>query len=295
MATVHTLPSIDAVTRHGKDMDIVWTGDLPELVARLDAMQTSRDLNKRDAWCGKKSPNEGKTAMRTGDLSTVPQSDALLNRFEAVRPVSRRFRVRDAISGGAPNVGAFLAGSPLAMRRRERDATETAPLIVVCDLTSSGGIPAAALERRGAAVLALVRMLSSSRPVELWAGCGGSPTVHRNTYVFARVDTAPLDLARAAPLMTLPVIPRGLLYPLICEVGADNEADRKAGYISWNYGSIENQRRNAHDIFARLIPGGTASEIFYVPPPYATDDQVCDDPAAWLETKLAEYGAPAED
>lgn len=133
----------------------------------------------------------------TGDNSLVAQSDAFLSEIEGKVPMSRGWRNVDDVVGAIPNVPAFLAGHPQHMRRRVRTMLETAPLTVYMDLSSSMGIKPDMILRRGVTLLALVRMLVEHRPVELWVGSSlGNGGVTATTAW--RIDTTPLDLARAA-------------------------------------------------------------------------------------------------
>ena len=289
MITPHrTLPSLPALTSdtNPQQSDLIWTGNMADLAVMAASLPNARSTHF-DRWMDGTMAG-GVAAITSGDLSAVPASDTMLSRFEKIRPVTRRYRTADAMTGGAPNIGAYLAGSPLAMRRRTRESSDTAPLTIVVDLTSSGGVDVQALRARGAAILALVRLLSASRPVELWAGCAGSPDVGKNGFAFARLDTGPLDLARAAPILSAPIVQRGILYDMLRHM-----IDGKH-LIRWNYGDVEKQRRHAHAIFERILPGASGTEIFYIPPAFIEDELVSGDPAAWLESKLDQYGTPPE-
>lgn len=175
--------------------------------------------DQKDSWAGGKSPEDNHTMVTAGDLSAVPKSDAMLSKFEALSIVTNGRETIDDVVGAIPNVPAFINGAPLSMRRRSANKDEKAPLAIVVDLVCSAGVDADAMHKRGVAVLALVRALSAVRPVELWLTCGVDPaaTDHEGRHTSAlwpliRVDTSPLDLARAAPALTEVGIARNLLY-----------------------------------------------------------------------------------
>jgi hypothetical protein len=90
----------------------------------------------------------------------------------------------------------YLAGNPYSMRLKRRHATATAPLSVFVELVASAGINAETCLKRGVAMLALVRMLTNLRPVELWAVIAMGRQNSRSS-LCVRLDTAPLDLKRA--------------------------------------------------------------------------------------------------
>jgi hypothetical protein len=150
---------------------------------------------------------------RSGDRARVAPSDKFMSQFEDLLGyVGTKFETQNTITGGAPNVGAFLAGNPMNMRSRRRIESEQAPLNIVVDVVSSGGIDASVLEKRGAAILALVRILSAKRPVSLYIGAAGLPERDDNKLssraVAFKVDSAPLDLARAAHVICHPGVAR---------------------------------------------------------------------------------------
>jgi len=84
------------------------------------------------------------------------------------------------------------------MRRRKRAEHEAAPVTIFVDVFASAMFSHDDIVTRGAAVLALTRILSAHRPIELYvalASTGGSGT----TGAFAvRINSTPLDLAHAS-------------------------------------------------------------------------------------------------
>lgn len=152
-------------------------------------------------------------AFRNGDMSSVSRSDALLADMECVELESPRRAWRDDVAGAVPNVQAFIAGHPLAMRRRVRTLDAAAPIAIVVDIGANAAVKTDQIERRGAAILALVRTLAARRPVELWAGSilaadGGINA----SATFFRIETTPLDLARAAFVLTNPAALRRVVW-----------------------------------------------------------------------------------
>ena len=101
-------------------------------------------------------------------MAGVAASDKLLAEMEALVPVSQSWRTFNSVIGMCPNVPQYLAGNPYNMRLKRRCATATAPLSIFVELVASAGIDARTCLKRGAAMLALVRMLANLRPVELW-------------------------------------------------------------------------------------------------------------------------------
>jgi len=217
-------------------------------------------------------------AVRDGDLSGVAMADKYLSALEDTVIVSSGYRVTDDVVGAMPNVPAYLSGNPYNMRLRRRVAKESAPLAIFADLTSSASLTTKQVAQRGAAILALVRLLSQRRPIELWVGAGLNRGTNA-TLVFTRLDTAPLDLARAAHMLTAETVSRGLCYGL-CKVGAKTDG-------GFPFGDIDRWRKHGRDILSRAI--AHSSEVLFIPPVFANDKAI-NRPAEWLSDMLAAYG-----
>ena len=231
-----------------------------------------------DSWAGGTGP-QAVRLCREGDENLARQSDKLMTEFENLSLDSTRTRWADAVSGGAPNVPAFLAGSPLAMRRRIKDAHAAAPLCVVSDTTISGACTDKHIMDRGSAILALVRLLSASRPVELWTLCAIDYQSRGAGFYLTRIETAPLDLGRAAFALTHPAFPRRLQY------GLGKKLHSFAGH--WPFSDYDKSRANLRALIAPYLPH--ADEILALPGAHI-DDPIVTDPKAWLAKALEEFG-----
>lgn len=246
------------------------------------------------AWMGGMSYNEACHAAYAGDAAGVAASDRLLADFEALAPAARRWRTIDTVSGGAPNVGAYLAGSPLAMRRRQRELDQGAPLTIFVDAVSSASIKASHLKKRGAAVLALVRVLGAVRPVTVYMVAGGGSRAAGNkpsAFVMVRMDS-PLDVSRAAFFLGHPGAGRGLAYAIMRKAVAPGQEDVFTG--SWAWGDVNRYRTHAVSVYANAI-GATPDDCLYLAPPHA-DDPAIANPSKWVLDMLAQHGgAPMAD
>jgi hypothetical protein len=232
------------------------------------------------SWYGGDNGRAATRKTRQGDLSRVPASDALMTKFERFAFDTERQIWADDISGGFPNVPAYLAGHPLAMRRRLRDESAGHPLAIIVDLTTSSGVSAKTIERRGAAILALTRILTMRRPVELWAGCmTGADSGNKNLgAVFCKLETQPLDVATAAYVMTSAAFPRALCYAI---------SGVECGYSDggWPYNDHSASRKHLPEICAQAFTHAT--ETLCIPAIHISDD-IADDPEGWIERKLSE-------
>lgn len=287
-----TLPTLPEISRSGTDHFAI--GTLPEL---LDSVAGMTGLGRRYAeerardgdWAGGLGFQGSIDKCRAGDLSGVAKSDALLTRYEALAPVTRKMRTIASVAGGCPNVGAYLAGSPMAMRRRQRMMDEAGPLAIIVDTVCSAGVSHPQLEIRGAAILALVRLLSLSRPVALYVGCSmaGGDSRTQVAHAYAQIDTSPLDLARSAFVLSSPAFCRGLLYGY-----GGFLTGASSPYVQWPYsGDGEPMRKHAHKILGRAIDG---EEFLFVPGAHLNHKNITQ-PDVWLADMLKEYGARASD
>lgn len=220
-----------------------------------------------------------------GDVDRVAASDALLDRMEsAVGFEARRWRTINAVAGGAPNVAAHLAGSPMAMRRRVRAMDAAAPLTIAIEMTVSANAKPAEIARRGAAALALTRIAAAARPVTLWAYYGAQND-GLNAAFAVRIETAPLDLARAAWLLCSPEACRRAALSICCVVGGWPKNDGGAQWL-----------RNHAATMSAILPTLTGATDFVSVAglnttegreAFASDAAA----AAWVASMLATHGA----
>jgi len=135
-------------------------------------------------------------ALATGDPILADKAERTLASIETESLYSDNVQSWGrSVSGALPDVPAYLAGSPLNMRRRVPQQG-LAPLTIVVETFMSGGVTDADRERRGVAILSLVRKLQmTGHAVDLWLAHTSRPGLTATCLV--RVETRPLDLARA--------------------------------------------------------------------------------------------------
>src|SRR5262245_10378216 len=252
---------IEIQTQWGKDGYVLFgSGELKNAAFDYGGVIKSKMGGSSD-WYGS-TYTEFARQVVVGDPDLVKQSEKYMNQIEDQVPFSLGWRNVDDVVGAIPNVPAFLAGHPQCMRRRQRVMKETAPLVIYMDLTSSGGISSDRVQKRGIVLLSLVRRLVEHRPVALWVGSslGGGGKVGSGTVAW-RIDTAPLDLARAAFYISATVMSRGFGYGLCQhELGTGG---------SWPFHNYDLHCRTAKERLAAVFPG---QEIMYVPPIYMGDE-----------------------
>jgi hypothetical protein len=230
--------------------------------------------------------NAAREAIAHGDMAGVSASDRLLQKFEADLHPSHGWDTFNVVAGGAPNVGAYLAGSPVAMRQRRRVVDVASPLTIFCDVVSSGGIEAGDLQKRGAAVLALVRALSNVRPVTVYAVAAMQQHGCANSWIAVSLDQ-PLDLARAAFALAHPAFARALMY----EAGPRLHGKEATGNLHWAFGDVSKYRKVARERWAALVQANPDDCLFLAPP--HMDDASIRDGAQWVKDMLAKHGGTA--
>lgn len=221
------------------------------LGAAADFVDARPGFLKGGDWQGAEA-HETMQRARTGNAALVPASDKLLDRLEAINPPVSAWETQGAVAGGVVNVPAYLAGQPVNMRLRRRTESQAAPLAVVVDLCVSAGVDHATIQRRGVATLALVRGLAARRPVTLHViGAEIVRETGRTICPVIQVDTAPLDLARAAWLLASPEAFRGLMFA-ICKGEEGSQ-----GSVNWAFDSADWHLKNVCNVV-----GPTLAEEF---------------------------------
>jgi hypothetical protein len=232
------------------------------------------------SWYGNEDRASALRKLAVGDNALVPASEKLLGELEGLLPhTSRYLNIMDVV-GALPVVPAYLSGVPVNMRRRAKIARDDAPISVVCDVTSSGGIGAGDLLARGTALLAFVRVLSEHRQVSLWCGIGLNVR-SGSSMVLWRIDTTPLDLARAAHLLSAPSVSRGLGYGLSYKLHASGGG--------WPFEDHQKQARTGEARLREVL----GEQVHFIPPLFLRDELVTA-PLAWLKRELAKY-LPSEE
>jgi hypothetical protein len=254
-----------------------WANALPET-------PHMRGLDRK--WAGGMTYSDAARAIAHGDMAGVEASDRLLSAFEADMHPTPTWRTFGTVAGGAPNVGAYLAGSPVAMRQRRRVVDAAAPLTVFVDTVSSGGIEAEDLRKRGVAVLALVRALSNVRPVTVYAVAAMQHHGCANSWIAVSLDQ-PLDLARAAFALAHPAFARALMY----EAGPRLHGKEANGSLHWAFADVNKYRAVARDRWAALVQAAP-EDCLYLAPPHM-DDAAIRDGAQWVRDTLAKHGGAA--
>lgn len=188
------------------------------LALREDALRLNAhrwDTSGATAWFGRETAEKTLDLTNLGDTKLVPRAQALLSKLETSIQVPKR-TWEPSPSGAFCIVPELLSGTPTPMRRIVQTRDDRAPIDIYVVLSCSAGIKAETLMQRGIVILALALALSRSRPISLHVvdiGNGNYDGTGETTLT-ARINTAPLDLARACYVLTSAGFVRRLMYGL---------------------------------------------------------------------------------
>lgn len=219
-----------------------------------------------------------------GNDKAARASDEFLAAFESVELAAWGRRNFDNVAGSVPIVPAYLSGNPMNMRTKRRQQFEAAPLAVIVDSTTSNGIGAEHMAKRGAAILAFCRAVSIRRPVELWAfgGLGGYGGEVRAVFAGHRLETSPVDLSRAGPTLATASWTRNVLYAICTKHGSNGAWPYNAG------GPMPES--DMEKLFREAMPH--LADVLCIPGILKTNDMVTR-PVDWIRAALEKY-APQE-
>ena len=238
------------------------------------AAGTSYRSSGGDSWAGGTFA-QALRWTRDGDAAFVARSDALLAKFESLCFPTTRREWRNDVAGFVPNVPAHVAGLPTSMRRRPRREAPAAPITIHVDLFLSAGFSAEAALARGAAILALVRILATTRAVSLYVGYGTTESSGRTTCPVVRLNTTPLDLAHAAYVLCSTSFVRRVLLATMERM---SPGSHRQGWPSL--------RGSLHELAREVYGDGT--ELLLIPGGLVLGR--AGDPSEWIEARLREAG-----
>lgn len=227
-----------------------------------------------DSWLGNVSQYEACELAIKGDTSRI---ETIANVADQVAPefaagVARAWRADAA--GSRINMGAVLAGSPLAMRRRAPRAVETRHVNVFVDVSLGADIQAETALRRGGAILGFLDALAARQVnATLTILSGWDANNGAGDCFLATTIKPPFDLSTIAFAVAHPSYDRGCTWLI---------AHHKHG----SYGGWPKSRWNGttYTDTLRKIFDMAPSDVFI--PPVLNGDTSVVDPVKWIETQL---------
>ena len=251
----------------------------PSIAALCDVYEAkSRAESAGNAWYNDESRATTIARTRNGDTALVPDAEAILAQLNTDISVPRCTWER-APAGAFCAVPDVLAGLPTPMRRLAHTMDERAPITILATTTSSAGVDAKTLAKRGTVILALVLALSRLRPVVLRQLTALDGKDNGETIITADINTTPLDLATACYVLTSAGFARRVTYGV-----AEYINDFTGGWPrSYRYGSPA-------QYFARLVPRlGLDPRHTLVIGSAEKHDQLLTQPVAWVNSQIAQF------
>lgn len=218
------------------------------------------------------------------------EARALLDKIDAETHGRKKSQHVNSVAGHRADVGAYLVGNPLNMKRRVIAEHDRAPIRLIAEVGVSAGVSHENLARRGAALAALAVRLAEVRPVELWAAWAWAPNgnsayrrealgpAKHTTTGMVRLATNPVSLAEVVAITAKAQFLRACVFTHCAYV-----AGRQVGSLPWGWNLYDNHSRmlkmrehlglEPQDI---LLPGGTLN----------TQEQFMRDPVAWVNSYL---------
>jgi hypothetical protein len=243
----------------------IWESPDAFLQSALDVAGGALDHDS--SWMGEEY-EETIQRTRSGNLSLIPKAEALLDQIDADLELDSP-QWQSSVAGAFPDVPAFLSGDPECMRARVVQANEKAPVRVFVCTTSSCGVSAETLLKRGIAALALVmQLVKQGRPIELWTftKLDGDSAHKGNSCFLVRMPTAPIDMARIAHCLSACSFDRSIAMTF---------ARRMTGF----------KGKWASEQDSRKLVGASPCDIVLNESRYG--DDIVNNPVDWIRQQLA--------
>jgi hypothetical protein len=235
------------------------------------------------SWTGGETWDQAVKRARQGNTDLVPQAEALVDRLtvDAQRDMRTWLPSR---AGAYPVVGEYLAGRPECMRRMTPDLSDRAPIRLYVELTSSAGVSASDMVKRGTAILALTLLLNMQRSVELHVlvGLDASADGNKASFCVVPLGTSPIDISLACNALTSVGFTRSMGYGMLTM----SPESRAMG--GWEWGLSPESERNRTEYVKKLRSALSASPQDIIIPPIHMYDPALRDPLGFVQRSLAD-------
>lgn len=162
-------------------------------------------------WFGNQTFSQIKERAIHGDDSLVAEAEKLIAQLDADIELEHPEWV-SSVYGAYPIVPEFLAGSPTPMRHRTRVPSDSEPVGIWIDLTSSAGVDYDIIKKRGIVVMALVLKLQQLRAIDLHCCCVLPDDRNGGTFIDLVMPTRPLQLGVVCHVLTCVGFARHIMY-----------------------------------------------------------------------------------
>lgn len=231
-----------------------------------------------NSWYNNESRKRTLELSLSGDMRLVPFAEKELDRLDMSIETPRRSWTRGP-AGAYCVVPDVLAGLPTPMRHMVSEPDERAPITILVITTSSAGIDAKTLERRGVTILALTMALTRIRPVSLQALSILNGRDNGETVLTAEINTHPLDLSTACYVLTSAGFARRITYQLSTKIGgATGSWPRKFSY--------DNPTKYYNYLAETLAPDPSRTLVIGAA---QLGDELLKNPQAWVERQVKRF------
>jgi hypothetical protein len=231
-----------------------------------------------DSWYGGFSAKKVVNTLSTGDEKFCAGYEKLMSKFEDMDLSTMRAGWRNDVAGQRPDVQSYLAGHPLSMRRRVREDNSNSPMAIIVDVTLSAVCDENDMQKRGAAILALLRLLTARRPVELWLTSVMDSNVYDWGCVLVRIETTPLDIATSSFVFGSLGFTRMICY------GIGEQEFNFAGRWGFNSGNVS--RKHMKELYR---PKFEHVEEMLCIPGMNSKDKLVTNPDKWIHEQLKRF------
>lgn len=274
--------------------------DRASLMSGKPATQAEMRADRNSRFYSGETWAQMQTRAVEGDAETAKRAAAIMSQIARV-PYETPKRKRVASPYGRVSVGAYLASDPMPCRRHVKQPSPHAPLSIVVSLNSIASVRADSLEKRGVAIAALVRRLTTERPVNLYLS-RFSTIGDVATCLLVKFPTTPLDSHRLAYLLSSQGFARGAGFAfhrsgadLYREAGAGAVKDvSKSSFIAFAGASSYSQTRNCN--YAADLKELLKTDLLYIPgsdPAHKEFRQMVYNPVAWVNETMSELTKPS--
>lgn len=219
-----------AIYKHHTEADIFrWHSSPEDYLAYVtqDGVRESSivGMQKNDTnWAGDVW-EKAIAKLEKGDATRTALASKLYEDIiQDMTPTTGRNIIAPAIVGFVPNIPAVLAGQPETMFQRQEtdDISCYAPMRIFMETAVSSSVTAAQLINRGVALLAFTMVMNTVRPIELYTVSSAASDEGHGSYGWqgtasniVRIETRPLDVSRAAWMLTDPAYARRIGFSAI--------------------------------------------------------------------------------
>lgn len=195
-----------------------------------------------------------------------------------------------SVMGAYPIVPEALMGLPQNMRRRIEETSDRAPVKLIIEPSISQDVDKSTIQRRGAAISALVQRMGEERAVELWVAlCDKDCATDTEVCHLIKLDTQPISLSQCIAVMASETFSRYIAFGAMF---ASSQPDRHPDHesIGWALGYPSQQRRET----MRKVFGLAEADVI-IQGGYSPDIELMDrDPVAWVNRELVKQREIAE-